>query len=443
VCSSDLEAGSRCGLTMDIKSRLAQLDQVTRRQRPAQSHERVRRSYDPDVALASLGLCPRETDQGTVWTLEHQDTWELAADICPDAAHFPDMTGLFTREPSARPRLDQLLLMDTETTGLAGGTGTLVFQVGVSWWVEGTLITRQYFLPGPAHEAAMLADLAKLAHNFSTIVTFNGASFDLPLLRTRALLSRQADPFGALTSWDLLVPSRRMWNHCLPNCRQGTIERWICQFERGSGDIDGRFIPQTWFDFLSTGDVGELSNVLTHNHRDMIGMARILDILARVGLWLSEPAPEAVGESWDLPDAGRWDTRAGWWALGKVLERRSEVVRAARCFEQAWSGGWGEVVGDENRIRFRRDAVRNLKRNQNWETVASVIEDGLADGLDCDRLHREAAILYEHRLVDLERAMKHAIACGEENRQSRLARRIDKNCVQIRAAAEKEGEACR
>lgn len=419
---------------MDLKSRLAQLDRSTRKPVPPDLADPVGRtgnqenSWDQESALASLGLHSRETDLGRVWVVEHRD------DVLPLADVFPDMQGLFTREPSACPAMEDLLLMDTETTGLAGGTGTLVFQLGVSWWRSETLVTRQYFLPGPAHEAAMLSDLADLAQDFTTVVTFNGASFDLPLLRTRALLNRLPDPFAELTSWDLLVPSRRMWSHCLPDCRQQTVEQLVCGITRGSGDIDGSRIPQTWFDFLSTGDPGELSQVLTHNHRDMVGMARILGVLGRIGHWLAESG----GAGSQLPPQAGWRGRAGWWALGKTFERRSEARAAGHCFQEAWRDEWDDVVDSNGRLRFRRDAVRNLKRCQAWELVAEIIADGLAEGCDDFRLHREAAILYEHRLVDLDRALQHAVSCGEESRQKRLRMRLQKSAGQNGRAFEIE-----
>jgi uncharacterized protein YprB with RNaseH-like and TPR domain len=401
---------------MDLKSRLAQLDRLTRKTSARVSDKPVIRSLDQKEALSSLGLLAVETEHGCVWVKEHTDP------IAPVLNGFPNMKGLFTRGPDLCPLPDDLVLMDTETTGLSGGTGTLVFQLGLSWWQGDRLITRQYFLPGPANEAAMLADVADRVRKFSTVVTFNGASFDLPLLRTRSLLNRVVDPFANLVSWDLLVPARRLWKNCLPNCRQGTVEKWVCGIQRGAGDIDGSLIPQTWFDFLATGSPGELNNVLTHNHRDMVGMARILGVLGQVGWWLNE----GPGLNEDLPELGGWHDRAGWWAMGKTFERRNDSPAAAQCFRRAWRGGWGQLLGDDARVRFRRDALRNLKRGGHWDLVAEIIADGLNDGTDLLRLHREAAILYEHRLVDWGRALVHAEACGEEHRQSRLLMRIEK-----------------
>ena len=132
-------------------------------------------------------------------------------------------------EVPAGLRWCDIVFLDVETTGLAGGTGTLVFLVGVAWWTaDGALEVRQLFLPGPGREAPLLAELARVAARFRVVATYNGASFDLPLLRTRARLARRRDPFRHLVSWDLLVAARRCWGRRLPDCRQQTIETTVC-----------------------------------------------------------------------------------------------------------------------------------------------------------------------------------------------------------------------
>ncbi len=401
---------------MDLKKRLAQLDKLTRK--PDSTAESTSRSDqsairpDRETVLTELGLQRFETAAGPVWYVDHCEN------LLPPADPIPELTGLFVREPARRPRISEVLFLDTETTGLAGGTGTLVFQLGLSWWRADVFHTRQYFLPGPADEAALLAALAEIANDFAVVVTFNGASFDLPLLRTRALLNRLPDPLRDLVSWDLLVPSRRLWANRLPNCRQQTLEQFVCGRERNLGDIDGAQIPQTWFDFLANGQAGLLSNVLTHNHRDMVGMGEIFQRICRVGLWLGATAGRA--DQWAAH--GLPDDRAGAWVLGRVCERRMAVSEAAACFRRAWERPWAAVSESDSQRRFRRDAIRNLKRCEQWELVEEVIHDGLLSDANDTALHREAAILYEHRRVDLDRALHHALRAADEHRTARLER---------------------
>jgi len=409
---------------VDLKKRLAQLDNLTRKTAsPTRNTSAAVKKSDNhsgaaavEAVLAELGLQRQETPAGPLWCVDHRDRLQRPPDPVPD------LTGLFTRQADRRPPLAEILLLDTETTGLAGGTGTLVFQLGVSWWESACLHTRQYFLPGPGHELALLTALAELAARFTVVVTFNGAAFDLPLLRTRALLNRLPDPLAHLVSWDVLVPARRLWGNRLPDCRQKTIEQAVCGGGRDSGDIDGARIPQTWFDFLATGEPGLLPQVLTHNHRDMVGMSEILAHVCRAGQWLGVAG--GAGRSW--PDDARWHGRAGAWALGRICERRLEPEAAAWCFAQAWACAWDDVVEPDRRRRFRRDAIRNLKRRRHWDLVEDVIGDGLESEPDDAGLHREAAILYEHRLIDLARALQHAIRAGDDHRTARLERLLAK-----------------
>lgn len=399
---------------MDLKRRLAQLDRLTGRKRDAGREPQpdpTTPPTDPEEILSGLGLIRQETAAGPIWFREYED--EVTVPVDP----LPDLRGLFPSATSDEIPLTGVLLLDTETTGLAGGTGTLVFQLGVSWWRQGHLHTRQYFLPGPAGEPALLADLARLSTGFTHLVTYNGASFDLPLLRTRALLNRMADPLRDLVGWDLLVPARRLWGYRLDNCRQQTVESHLCGEERGAGDIDGACIPQVWFDFLRTGQPGLLGRVLTHNHRDMLGMAAILERVCRIAAGLG-----ASGSGPDWPVAGLTPDRLTGWALGRVCERRGEHAAAATYLARAWEADWPGRADQRLRRRFRRDAVRMLKRQRWWDLVEEVIHDGLeCDSQDVE-FHTEAAILYEHRMVDLARAHRHACQTGDGHRIARLER---------------------
>lgn len=398
---------------MDLKQRLAQLDKLTGKPVPAgvgARPESARSNGGEDELLGTLGLRRAETTAGPVW---YRDTCDPIAPLAP---RLPDLTGFLAREASARPAATDLLFLDTETTGLAGGTGTLVFLLGVSWWSGAELRTRQYFLPGPGHELALLTTLAEHADGFRAVLTFNGASFDLPLLRTRALLNRLPDPLAGLLSWDLLVPARRLWGHRLADCRQQTVESRVCGRERGPGDIDGARIPQTWFDFLATGAAGQLGHVLNHNQRDMAGMALIFARIWEHALELE------TGAAATAPPVGAEAGRAHCWALGRICERRQASEAAAMYFARAWVREWGLLSGPEVRRRFRRDAIRNLKRCRRWDLLEELIHDGLESDPRDAVLHREAAILYEHRLVDLDRALVHAQVVGDGHRAARLRR---------------------
>jgi hypothetical protein len=317
----------------------------------------------------------------------------------------PDLAGLLPRAEDAASSAREVLFLDTETTGLAGGTGTLVFLVGLAWWEGELLRIRQIFLPGPAAEPGLLDAVAAMAAGRRVVASFNGASFDWPLLRTRALLNRREDPLAGLAGWDLLVPARRLWGRGLPDCRQQTLEVEVCGLARGTGDISGDRIPQAWFDFLAKGDPDPLRRVLTHNRRDMEGMARIFAAISAAAGRLGAPAP-AAAQDWRLA-----------WSLGRACERRHDHDAAAAWMRAAVATAPGDVP------IFLSDAVRILKRDRDWYGALSVIGGALDAGVEGAWLHREAAIIWEHRLGDVGRALDHARRCGDGRRLARLRRR--------------------
>ncbi len=400
---------------MDLKKRLAQLDRLSHRPASVKDPSRQGTPSDPvvlasrcAVSIAELGLNESVSSTGTVWSREYRDLLPCPGDPLPNLREFFSRSIDFEADP------EEILFLDTETTGLAGGTGTIPFLVGVSWWEKGGLTTRQYFLPEPRHEAAMLHELSVLAAGFRIVVTFNGASFDLPLLRTRARLNRLEDPLAELVVWDLLVPARRLYGNRLADCRQQTIEREVCNLRRAEGDIEGSRIPQVWFEFLATGHAGLLSRVLTHNHRDMVGMGRLFILVAEAAQSLDQ----------GLGPTGKLDWLDGW-ALGRICERRRDTESALACL--GFSVGAAPCDGPHGLgdTRFLADALRILKRGGDWLLVERIINDGLAAGVDEPWLHREAAILYEHRLVGWPKALDHALKSGEDHRVTRLRRLLD------------------
>lgn len=401
---------------MDLKKRLAQLDRLSRR---SESHHGT---SDGDPAHASaavatargyamqeLDLTRSDTPAGPIWTREYSDRLPCLK------GPLPDLRGFFTRVGEYGPDAGDILFLDTETTGLAGGTGTIPFLVGVSWWAKSRLNTRQYFLPDPGQEAAMLRELAHLASGFRVVVTFNGASFDLPLLRTRARLNRLADPLANLLVWDLLVPARRLYGNRLPDCRQQTLEQEVCGLNREAGDIEGSRIPQVWFDFLATGKAGLLPRVMTHNHRDMVGMGLLFEKVTEIAHSLDLDHPRESDPCWQEG-----------WALGRICERRRDTAMAWACLASAVANAARGNPSGLADPRFLSDSIRILKRGGDWTLVEQVIQHGFTAGVDEPWLHREAAILYEHRLVRPAKALDHALKSGEDRRVLRLRRMLNR-----------------
>jgi len=390
---------------VDLRRRLARLDKLSRKPAAAADPAAPAPAEDPERVLRSaLGLVREDSAAGTLWVRQES----VAGDVCPAGA-LPDLAGIV---PIPAPRAlawNDVLLLDLETTGLMGGTGTLAFLVGLAWWQDGALVVRQLFLAAPGREAPLLADVAARAAGKRAVVTYNGASFDLPLLRTRARLARQQDPCGHLHGLDLLAAARRLWGRRLADCRQQTVESLLRGQARGPGDIAGALIPAAYRAFLRDGRAGLLPEVLRHNRRDLGGLAEILIAVAgAAGDLAAGRAPSGLGEHW-----------AEAWSLALVCERRRETAAAA-----AWAERMVATAGGGLPLAARRDAVRLLKRVRAWPLVAKLLEEGLAADPDDRHLLYEAAVLYEHRLGDPALALPHARRLGEPGRLERLEARL-------------------
>lgn len=164
------------------------------------------------------------------------------------------------------------VFMDTETTGLSGGSGTLVFLLGMARFSGGVLEVSQLFLSGFQGESAMLDEARDFLRGADTLVTFNGRSFDSPLLAARYRLSGTCDPFAGLRHVDLLHVTRRTFKHCWSDCRLQTAERRLLGVER-VGDLPGSEVPQAWFEWLRHGRDDALSAVCAHNRLDLLSLA--------------------------------------------------------------------------------------------------------------------------------------------------------------------------
>ena len=173
---------------------------------------------------------------------------------------------------------EQLVFLDTETTGLSGGTGTIAFLLGVGRIDGDELRLRQFFLTGFRGEAALLQEAAAWTAGRPYLVTFNGKSFDAPLLATRYRLARLPDPFAALHHVDLFHPTRRAYSRQWPDCRLQTAEKLLLGFQRVH-DLPAHLVPETWFAFVRRGTTHRLPDLLAHNRWDLVSLVALLPAL--------------------------------------------------------------------------------------------------------------------------------------------------------------------
>jgi len=236
---------------------LEQLRQLLRLRLPAAA---APRSFDRDIPgeLLAPGL--------------HYGEAFLADAAVPEA-----FDGAFART-GALPA-SKLLFFDTETTGLAGGTGTRAFMVGAADWLDGRLRVRQLTIATLAAETSMLEAFRAWLAPDTILVSYNGKCYDAPLLATRYRLARMGSPLLGLAHVDLLHPSRRRWRGVYENCRLATIERHVLRIVR-EDDLPGAEAPAAWLSFLRGGSAHALRRVLAHNRQDVVSLSRLLRTLA-------------------------------------------------------------------------------------------------------------------------------------------------------------------
>ena len=221
----------------------------------------------------------------------------------------PEAAGWIGGDPSlACVDLSRTCFIDTETTGLSAGAGTMAFVVGLGYFVEDKFAVRQYFLRDPGDEPAMIEALAYLLPQFEALVSFNGHTFDLPILENRFILARVAPPTVGVPHLDLLGPSRRVWRHALSSCRLSALERDVLGVLREQDDVPGGVIPLLYRDFLRTGDARDMKRVLYHNAVDILSLVTHATRLCRS--FEAPRSPTGLNEA-ELYGVGRWYTSEG------------------------------------------------------------------------------------------------------------------------------------
>lgn len=285
---------------------------------------------------------------------------------------------------------EEIVFLDTETTGLSGGTGTYAFLIGAGRFREQEFVLQQYLLPDPGDEPAQLAALEAFLAPCRAMATFNGKSFDAPLLNTRFIAQGLHSPLLELAHIDLLHLARRLWRDRLPSRTLPNLEAQILGALRSELDIPGWMIPQIYFDFLQDGDPEPLKQVIYHNAMDVVSLAALLDHMA--GL-LSDPINRGGRFGIDLI------------ALARLFEDLGDLDRATTLYIH------GLEHEDAQSERMPRAALLQalqrlalIYKRQNdlraairlWEQAARF------EHLDA---HVELAKCYEHQLKDLDQAV--------------------------------------
>jgi len=183
--------------------------------------------------------------------------------------------GKTARIEPASNSLERMLFIDTETSGLSGGAGTFAFLIGVGRFVADGFLLQQFIIRDPTEELPMLLHLSNVINDNTIFVTFNGKSFDIPLIQYRFILNHFPDRIRELPHLDILHLSRRLWRRQLPSCTLKDLENAILHFSRTSEDVPGWMIPDIYFEYLRTGDPKQIADVIYHNAHDIVSLAAL------------------------------------------------------------------------------------------------------------------------------------------------------------------------
>jgi len=291
----------------DIRGRLERLTSTTVVAEVHEAHDRARRDAldeidDPDAiravlrerlrsiedrakrrATAELPGSIIETDEGPVHVvrLSFAPSHRHGTSPVGDALEVAPRTVRRLSLDEALEGFDPAgaLFLDTETTGLAGGTGTIPFLIGLGWFEGGTFLVEQLFVREPAHEPATLAWLGRRIERATALVSYNGKAFDWPLLRTRFVMARSGAP-PSRPHLDLLAASRRVYKRRVGECRLVSLESHVLGFVR-EGDVPGSMIPGIYQDWLWSGATAMLEAVFEHNAQDIVALPALLGRLGR------------------------------------------------------------------------------------------------------------------------------------------------------------------
>jgi uncharacterized protein len=290
------------------------------------------------------------------------------------------------------------LFLDTETTGLSGGTGTYAFLVGLAWWDAGGLQVEQFFMRDFHEEHSILHELAARLAERPVLITFNGKSFDWPLLENRFTMTRAIATPRLAAHLDLLHPARALWRLRLGSVRLVELERYVLDAPKlgwhREEDVFSSLIPQRYFDYLRGGPVEPLAAVVRHNQMDLRGLAAILGRIDAL-LGAASQADDGV-DSLDL------------FGLSRFLQRRGDSDRAHAACSQALELG----LPAEHRPRARRELAALAKRRGDHQQAAVLWRELAADNsvslLEAAHACEQLAIYYERKMSDVARALEFA-----------------------------------
>ena len=280
--------------------------------------------------------------------------------------------------------LEQFLFLDTETTGLYGGTGIYTFLIGAGRFEGDEFRMAQFFLRDPGEEGAQLAAFEQFAAPCEAIVSFNGKSFDMPMLNNRFVLNGWPLPLKDAGHLDLLHLARRLWKARLPSRALGDLESRILGLRRSEQDVPGWMIADLYYDYLHTGDARPLRGVFYHNEIDVVSMAALLNHISTL---LTNPVEGDIEHGLDLISIGKLYADLG------HLNTAAEIYRRGLSYADVQQDAYWKALEQLSFLHKKQDEINEAMRL--WQEAA---EAGQIYA------HVEIAKVYEHRRKDYTEA---------------------------------------
>ena len=407
--------------------RFARLKALQRPSAPSIARERIRVGVESfgrtsDLATGSeqlaliLGASVKRNSHG-----EHLSLRCWHGDPAPCAPTTAALRLLAPGAPDDVVDAQRWLFLDTETTGLAGGTGTYPFLVGLAWWEGGGLEVEQLFMREYSEEGSLLAALADRMAERPLLITFNGKSFDWPLLETRYRLTRALTVPKPLAHLDLLHPARSLWRLRLGSVRLSQLERHVLGRDRGA-DLPSELIPKIYLDFIRSGQAEPLVPVFHHNQMDLCGLA---GLSGRILSLLGDEMPNC-NDGLEL------------FGLSRIYERRGERKRARKLYEQSIA----TALPTEADRAARHALARLAKRDGDLLRAREIWESTVGDSREGYEAYEQLAIYFEHErhqplqalaivqeaLAELHRAKQTGTIASPAYRRAktRFERRLDR-----------------
>jgi len=279
--------------------------------------------------------------------------------------------------------LKDFIFLDTETSGLSGGTGTYAFEVGLGRFTDQGFHLAQFFMRHPGEEPALLAGLSEFMDGMKAVITYNGKSFDIPLLNTRYTLMGMTSPFTDIDHFDLLPLARRLWRIRLESRTLSNVENQILGVQRGEDEVPGYLIPEMYFEYLKTQDASPMGGIFYHNAIDILSLAGLFSHMAYL---LSDPYSEKITHIEDVV------------ALARFFETMGEIPKAQKLYQKALDSDIPEELYWDTIERYSF----LLKRQDAWEKAISLWE--LAAENNALYAIEELAKYFEHRAKNLATA---------------------------------------